>query len=114
MARKLPYKPYTFFQWINIQLDGHKGADGAEMECQVEYTCTPGVAATWDHPAEGDEIEIVTIRPLKEIRYDSKTGRKLAPAFHDCPRWLESLLEGCINVNELDPDWSEYADGYDY
>lgn len=46
---------FTFTMWL------YRGRMEREHEIEVTYGYTPYVAATREHPAEGDEVEILTV-----------------------------------------------------
>jgi hypothetical protein len=95
----------TFFNDMTINLDGHKGY-GAEITVEVEFTATRPVSATWTQPAEGNEIEIVAVRPILVTR-DPHTFNA-SRTYLDCPAWLAADINACIDAAELTINWRDH------
>jgi hypothetical protein len=96
----------TFFNDMTINLDGHKGY-GADINVEVEFTASRPVAATWTQPAEGEEIEIVAVRPILVTR-TPRALKQTTRTYLDCPAWLAADLQACIDAAELTANWRDY------
>ena len=96
----------TFFNDMTINLDGHKGY-GAEITVEVEFTATRQFFSAWTQPAEGEEMEIVAVRPILVTR-EPRTLKNYSRAYLDCPAWLAADLKACIDAAELTINWRDH------
>lgn len=94
---------------MTIDLQGHKGACGASLDVEVEYTRTPDIPATGPtyfsggEPACGGEVEIVEIRPFQYVRrLSSDPIHGNVKTYRDAPAWLLELIRDCIDTDLLD------------
>ena len=98
----------TFVNDVVVTLSGHKGY-GADIECDVEFTCTRRVSATWDQHGEGGEVEIITLRPF--VRKNSPSGFPgTVREYLMSTEWLIDSLIKCIDPDKLEANWREYDD----
>ena len=86
----------TFDREITIEIDGE------DVEVAVEYTASPIIGATYWQPAEGGEIEILTVTisgTNKEVEFDTEDEERLLDE-----------ISGKHNDSEFDEsDFSYYA-----
>ena len=75
--------------------------NGEETAVMVEFSVSKYYKATWDDPAEGGEVEIITALVLSD---DGKTMLDAQMTDAECERWTQYLEEN--------PD--EYDDGVDW
>ena len=103
----------TFHDDVTIEFSAlaHEGYGSIDVE--VEFTATRYVRATWEQPAEGDEREIVKVRPF--VRKKTSLGFKSTEReYLETPAWLTETLTGCIDPSELHVDWREYDEAREY
>ena len=103
--RRLPAQA-TFFEDVTVELEAHKGY-GAHIDCEVEYTASPDTFDESVGQGNAGEREIVAVRPFEFERWPSGAMKSTKRTYPLCPPWLEATLKDCINVNNLEPDWSE-------
>lgn len=75
---------------------------GEQVQVEFDYTCSPAIAATWDDPAEGGEVEVQSATLLIE-KADKSIERV------EAPNWLLGILgndESIIETLGESCDWS--------
>jgi hypothetical protein len=84
--------------------------NGTSLECiaDVEFTATPPVAATWDDPAEGGEVEVLLVEGIWTEQVEEtklpdgtiKRGIRRVDFTDPTPKWLEDFI--CEQANGED------------
>jgi hypothetical protein len=88
----------------------------------IEFTCTPIIPATYDDPAEGGEVEIVSVVeifiPAKATTYNAYGAIRNSATDRvnlECPKWLSDWIianvDSDVLFNSLGSDaWDEDPD----
>ena len=106
MKHYQPSGTRTFYHDVTIELSGHKGC-GSNFDVEVEFTATRDTPARLYgepgdcYPAEAGEREIVTVR----AKFGG--GKLRSASYHDLPDWLVDYVKDCIDLREIEVDWSE-------
>lgn len=67
-----------------------------EIEVEVTYSASPSIAATWEQPAEGGEIEIISVKA---------NGAEFVTTLSEDDRLYDLACERSVE------DWADYEDG---
>jgi hypothetical protein len=100
--------PRTFFHDVDVNITLHGDYADINVLASIEFTCTPIVPATYDDPAEGGEVEVVSVVevfvPAKATTYrsdgrirDSATDRVTL----ECPKWLSDWIMASVDSDVL-------------
>lgn len=86
-------RTFTFTDWL------YRGPTEREHEVEVTYSVTDFIPASWEQPAEGGEVEIVSVTHQGE-------------PFATMPEEDAKLQERA--EDRAQADWDDWAGGYDY
>jgi hypothetical protein len=101
--------PHTFLHDVDVNINLHGDYADINLIATIEFTCTPFIAATYDDPAEGGEVEVVEV---VEVFVPGKTTADRVTL--ECPKWLSDwimanvdsdVLANSVGANAFDEDW---------